>query len=166
MSALIVPTSDDSDETASRGVPWPAERPAQDHLKAAAPASPAATRPADPEPADSPVCAPELPVFVWPALVERMGDEEMAHLAIEAYLEDAPASVAALHAAVSGGSAEAITRRAHAVKGAASMLSGERVRAVAAVMEATAAAGDVARAAAHLPQLEAEFERLRAALLA
>jgi CheY-like chemotaxis protein/HPt (histidine-containing phosphotransfer) domain-containing protein len=115
-------------------------------------------------PASVLVGSPGVQVFDKEGAAERLGDAEIAALAVEAYLENAGQQVAALREAVASGDAAAIARRAHAVKGEAATVGGERVRAIAQVMEQRGKAGDAAGAGAPMAELDAEFRRLRAAM--
>ncbi len=121
-------------------------------------------QPAAPATTGAAAAEPELPVFDQAGLMERLGDAKIAAIAVAAYLEDFPKQLAALHDALAGGDAATIRGQAHALRGAAATVGGERVRQVATRMEEASKAGDIAAAAAYLPQLDEEVGRLQVAL--
>lgn len=94
------------------------------------------------------------------------GDRTFLAELIETYLDDAPRQIAALRRGVEAGSAEDVTRAAHALKGASASLGAtglfERSRA----LESEARAGRLDGAAEAVSGIEAEFERVATALRA
>jgi two-component system, sensor histidine kinase and response regulator len=75
-------------------------------------------------------------VFDREELLDRLGgDGEVLAEVVRLFLEDCPARLAALQAAVSARHAEGIRAAAHALKGAAGNLSAGRVSAAAAALE-------------------------------
>ena len=138
---------------------------------------PAEPGPAVPIPAVAPVAAPfpapkdadaddaGPPVFDEADIRMRLGDdEELGRLMAEGFVEDIPQRIAALKDDLAASAVANVERQAHTIKGAASTVSGQALRAVAAQMEQAARAGDLAAVSASLPELERQFARLRAAL--
>jgi HPt (histidine-containing phosphotransfer) domain-containing protein len=72
--------------------------------------------------------------------------------------------VAALREAATRGDAGVLEREAHALKGSAATLGARCLAAICEELEACGRAGNPTRAAALLPRLEAELERVRAEL--
>jgi PAS domain S-box-containing protein len=120
----------------------------------------AATADAVPGPADE-----GETVFDEAGLVARvMGDLDLARIVAETFLDEAPGLIAAVRAGLSAGDAEAVRRDAHAIKGASANVGGDAMRLVAQAIERSADAGDLAAAAARLPDLESAFARLQDAM--
>jgi HPt (histidine-containing phosphotransfer) domain-containing protein len=114
--------------------------------------------PAEPEPAAA-------LVFDRTALLERlMGDETLAQPVVEAVLEDYPRQVTKLEACLQSGDAAGAARQAHTLKGAASNIGAEALRATAVKLEHVCRTGDLVAVGAGLPGINLEFERLRAAV--
>ena len=90
-----------------------------------------------------------------------MNDEDLARSVATGFLNDIPGQIGQLRKYLDAGDAEGAIRQAHTIKGASANVGGESVRAVALEMEKAAGAGDLANAAAHLPELDARFARLR-----
>ncbi|MFZ1083457.1 MAG: PAS domain S-box protein [Terracidiphilus sp.] len=104
-------------------------------------------------------------VFDWTSVLERLeGDEELARIVIEAFLEDAPHQIQELKNLARNGDAAASGRLAHSIKGAAANVGGERVRKVAAEMEKAADSGSVNAVNQRMKELEAQFHLLRDAI--
>jgi PAS domain S-box-containing protein len=105
------------------------------------------------------------PIFDRASLMDRlMGDDELAGIVISGFLEDAPKLILALETCLRAGDVPGISHQAHTIKGSAATVGGEAVRAVAAEIERAVADGDLQTAAARLPDLQAEFARLHAAM--
>ena len=105
---------------------------------------------------------PEPPTFDRSAFLARlMNDEDLARSVATGFLNDIPGQIGQLRKYLDAGDAEGAIRQAHTIKGASANVGGESVRAVALEMEKAAGAGDLANAAAHLPELDARFARLR-----
>jgi HPt (histidine-containing phosphotransfer) domain-containing protein len=85
---------------------------------------------------------------------------------IALFLDSAPPRLAALREAVARDDARTLEQEAHALKGSAATLGARPLAAICEELQALGRAGDVARASALLPRLEAEFERVRGALTA
>ena len=62
------------------------------------------------------------------------------------------------------GDAPGAERQAHTIKGASANVGGEALREVAFGMEKAGKAGDLSVAKAHMPELEAQFEKLKKAM--
>jgi HPt (histidine-containing phosphotransfer) domain-containing protein len=94
-------------------------------------------------------------------MIERLlGDEELAESALAGFLDDLPQQIGTLRGFLEAADAPAASRQAHAIKGAAATVGGERLREVARGMEEAARRGDLPAAAARLAELEAEFTAL------
>ena len=75
-----------------------------------------------------------------------------------------PRQIEALVAALQAGDAAGAGSQAHIIKGAASNVGGDALRAVAFEMEEAGRAGDLETVAARLPEMEAQFVRLAEAM--
>ena len=136
--------------------------PAQPHANAPTPA--VATEAAPPAPVDDNV---ELPDFEPEDMMGRLaGDEKLARSLVSGFLNDVPKRVARMKKDLADGTVANVGHEAHTIKGAAAAVSGLALRALASKMEQSAHAGDLAAVAARLPELEARFARLQAALVA
>ena len=107
-------------------------------------------------------------VFDRGAFIQRlMGDEELATTIIAVFLDDIPLQIQALKDYLDGGDTVGAVRQAHTIKGAAANISAEALSAVAFEIEKNGKMGDQSVLTAKLkmleglPNLEAEFERLR-----
>jgi PAS domain S-box-containing protein len=106
-----------------------------------------------------------LPVFDRAGLLTRlMGDEALARAVMDGFLEDAPRQIEVLGACLLARDAAGAIRQAHTIRGASATVGGEALAAVAKEMEQAATAGDLDAVTDHLPNLDAEFDRLRAAM--
>jgi PAS domain S-box-containing protein len=83
---------------------------------------------------------------------------------IDIFLRDAPLKHAALREALAAGDRAALERVAHALKGASGNLGARPLAQLCARIEASARAGELARAAAEVALAEAELARVRIAL--
>jgi HPt (histidine-containing phosphotransfer) domain-containing protein len=113
------------------------------------------------------VCAsgPQSPVFDRQDLVSRlMGDETLADRIVTRFLESTPAHIESLRRSLDSGDAAAAERTAHAIKGAASNIGGERLRQVAFAIEQAARDGDLNAAISHLADLQKQFKALQEAV--
>jgi HPt (histidine-containing phosphotransfer) domain-containing protein len=98
-------------------------------------------------------------------MMERlMGDQELARIVVDGFLEDAPRLIEALRSSLAAGDAPGTIRGAHTIRGASATVGGEAVRAVASEMEKAGTAGDFGAVSARLPELE--LGRLRKAMSA
>ncbi len=108
--------------------------------------------------AAAPAAAPAAPVFDEEQLRQRVsGDEQLMHDVVRIFLEDCPARLAAVAAAVERRDAEAIRSAAHALKGAAGNLAASGLFEAARVLERLGAESrlDAAAAAARVVAAEA-----------
>ncbi len=107
----------------------------------------------------------KAPVFDKTGMMARlMGDEDLAHTVVEGFLEDIPRQITALRGYLESGDASRVERQAHTIKGASAHLGGEALRAMALEIEKAGKAGNMKAVAAGLPELEAQFARMKAAL--
>jgi CheY-like chemotaxis protein/HPt (histidine-containing phosphotransfer) domain-containing protein len=99
------------------------------------------------------------------AMRRRLGDDdELIADVIRLFLEDCPARVDAIAAALEATDAAQLRTMAHALKGSASALSAHRVVNAAHTLESLAGANDVVAARTHFPGLVEEVGRLIGAL--
>ena len=109
---------------------------------------------------DAPVPAPEGPPFDAAAALDRcMGDVGFLDTLLASFVKAAPGSLDEINRGLSDADAEATTRAAHSLKGAAGMITANTLREHAARVETLAHEGDLAAAADHLDQLRDEAER-------
>lgn len=85
---------------------------------------------------------------------------------IDVFLADSPRSLAELEQALAAGDAAQLARAAHTLKGSASNFGADDFAAGAAAMEKLGRLGAIAEAAAALPALRAEYDRVAGALRA
>jgi len=108
---------------------------------------------------------PDVPIFDLAGVMDRlMGDEELLLMLIEGFLDDVPKQIAALRGFLATGDVKGTERQAHTLKGASVNLGGEALRALAFEMEKEAKTGNLQYVTDHLPELEAQFERLKEAM--
>jgi two-component system sensor histidine kinase/response regulator len=88
------------------------------------------------------------------------GDDELVADVIRLFLEDCPARVDAIAAALEAADATQLRTMAHALKGSASTLSAQRVVKAAQTLESLGGANDVVAARTHFPGLVEEVVRL------
>jgi PAS domain S-box-containing protein len=106
-----------------------------------------------------------LPVFDRASLLARMmGDESLSDRILVHFLESIPAQIESLRRSLNSGDVAAAKRTAHAIKGAASNVSGERLSRVSFELEQVALAGDLPAAVASLAELCVQFNRFQAAV--
>jgi HPt (histidine-containing phosphotransfer) domain-containing protein len=104
-------------------------------------------------------------VFDRPALRDRlMNDAALVKEIIASFLEDMPRQLQTLRGHIERGDAAAAGMQAHTMKGAAANMSSPALSAVAGRMEKAGRAGSLEEIADLLPELEREFERLKAAM--
>jgi CheY-like chemotaxis protein len=101
------------------------------------------------------------------AVLERLrdtfgegGSDVIAEL-IATFLEESPRLLATAATSLSAGQAEELCRAAHSLKGGAASLGATALAAQARALEAAARNGDLDRAAALMPQVEAAYEEAR-----
>jgi HPt (histidine-containing phosphotransfer) domain-containing protein len=98
--------------------------------------------------------------------LQQEGEPDLLDELIGAFLEDAPTRLAALREAATQEKAEDLGRAAHALKGSSGSLGAKRMVPICEELEALGRKGDLAHASGLLTRLEAEFERVREALIA
>jgi len=107
----------------------------------------------------------DLPVFDRAALMNRvMNDQNLARVVIEGFLGDLPAQIEQLKRYAAAGDAHGVEQQAHKIKGAAAMMGGEALRAVAAEMELAGKAGNLAMVSGRITELDVQCEALTKAL--
>ena len=112
-----------------------------------------------------PLSDPGVPVFEREAFLHRvMGDEALARVVMDEFLEDLPRQLDTLEALLSAGQAQSAERTIHNIKGAAASVSGEALRLAAARLESVIRAGELDEACGELPALRAQFAALRQAM--
>jgi CheY-like chemotaxis protein len=103
--------------------------------------------------------------FARDEFIERMmGNEDMAQRILRGFVDDMPRQLALLAQAVDNRDAAALRLAAHSIKGAAANVGGTEIQEIAGKLERTGTAGDLAAAAAALPELAASFDRARPAM--
>jgi len=106
-----------------------------------------------------------LRVFDRDGLMDRLlNDDTLARAVVDGFIADVPQQLAALHAACMATDRDEAGRLAHALKGAAANVGGERLRQASAEAEAAAVRGDLTRVAATVDTLSREFEALADAM--
>jgi PAS domain S-box-containing protein len=104
-------------------------------------------------------------VFDEDALVERlMGDHELAHDVLRGFLDDLPRQIVTLELTLAENDLALATRQAHTIKGAASTVSAEALRQLAAAIEAAGRAADLPTMKALVPGLRPRFEALKTSI--
>ncbi|MEI6670104.1 MAG: response regulator [Acidobacteriota bacterium] len=116
-------------------------------------------------PAPAAAASAEMTVFDKADLLERlMDDEDLVRTVATAFLSDFPQQFAALNVHLDKRDVPATQRLAHSIKGAAANMGANAMRSVAADLEQSARRGDLAAVRAGLPDLTAQFTRLKDAL--
>jgi len=109
--------------------------------------------------------ANDIVLFDWQGMLDRLeGDENLAKIVIEQFLEDTPAQIEILKGLVERGDKEGAGRQAHSIKGASSNVNGQRLRKLAAEMEKAADSGDLANVNQRMVELDVEFLLLKYAI--
>jgi CheY-like chemotaxis protein/HPt (histidine-containing phosphotransfer) domain-containing protein len=114
-----------------------------------------------------PVCAgePGTQVFDKADMMARlMDDEDLARRVAGGFLEDIPKQIEVLKGCLEAGDVPTAERQAHSIKGASANVGGQALREVAFEMEKAGKTGDREAVTARLPELEAQFARLKAAM--
>jgi HPt (histidine-containing phosphotransfer) domain-containing protein len=110
--------------------------------------------------------ASERAVFDFTGVMTRMmGDHALASAVLGAFLDDIPRQIEVLKEYLQMEDRDGCGRQAHSLKGAASNVGGERLRAVALGMETAADAGALDVVAENMEELENQFFLLREAIL-
>ncbi len=105
-------------------------------------------------------------VFDKASLLKRMlDDEDLAQEVIKAFLDNVPNKIVALKQALKNNDADMVRDQAHAVKGAAMNTSTLALQDVATKMEQAGQIADMDSAVTLMPEMEAQFEVLKHALV-
>ena len=96
--------------------------------------------------------------------LQDSGEPYILEELIGLYLEDTPAQLVALRAAVEAGRADTVKTIAHTLKGSSASMGAARMTAGCSELEGVGASGDLHKAPGLLNRLEEEFGRVRAAL--
>jgi CheY-like chemotaxis protein/HPt (histidine-containing phosphotransfer) domain-containing protein len=127
----------------------------------------AAIRTADRQAASSTTAEEGPLIFDREGVMGRLdGDHELAQIVFASFLEDTPSQIQVLRDLVKNGNAPGVARQAHAIRGAASNVGGERLRAVASEMEGAADTGDLYFVNVRMDELELQFRCLKDAMVA
>jgi len=120
----------------------------------------AAAEPAPPAPAS------ELAVVFDRAgfSARMMHDEALVQLVCQGFLQDIPLQLSVLQDLLDAGDPRAVQRHAHSIKGACANVGAERLRELALKIEQAARADDLPSAAAHMPGLQRQFDKLKRAM--
>jgi len=102
------------------------------------------------------------PMDVHTALDRAMGDVPFLEMLLKQFLDDLPAQIGELKAAVQYGEAEKLQERAHALKGSAANLSVTQIASIALSLEQMGRNGDFDQCRDGISRLEQELERLEA----
>ena len=94
-----------------------------------------------------------------------LGDEEFLTELIDIYLEDAPSQLELLRDAVARADSAAASSVAHRLKGSSSNVGAESLSALCNQLERAGKQSHVDEVGRMVPQLEAEFDRVRACLV-
>jgi two-component system, sensor histidine kinase and response regulator len=108
--------------------------------------------------------APALDDEIFAGLIELAGGPDGALLEdlVATFFEDAPARIAAMRAAVTGGDARGLKAAAHALKGGSISLGATAMGALCQELEGVAATPSLASATNLIGRVETELERVRA----
>jgi len=106
----------------------------------------------------------EVPPFDLRELRRQLGDEQLMAETVQIFLEDCPAQMATIEAAVAAGNADAIQRAAHSLRGAASNLWAAGVVEATGVLEQKGKVGDLDGLDLVTERVKAELQRLVSAL--
>jgi CheY-like chemotaxis protein len=124
-------------------------------------------------PSSGPSSLPEGPiaktadkaVFDHTAFMRLMGDAGLAVTVADSFLSDMPARIEALQQSVAAANTRHARNLAHQLKGVARTIGGKNFERVTAEMEVAATHADLSALQALSPQLTAEYDRLRQALI-
>lgn len=97
-------------------------------------------------------------------LQRMMGDERLATNVARGFLMDMPQQMAQLRKLAAARDAEGTSQQAHRIKGAAGNVNGERLRALAAMFEVAAKAGDLDAILPRLNECDQEYAQLVGAI--
>jgi CheY-like chemotaxis protein/HPt (histidine-containing phosphotransfer) domain-containing protein len=96
--------------------------------------------------------------------LRELGDSSLLDELVELFVGETPSRLTALRDAVEGEDAEAVEQTAHALKGSCSNMGAWRMANLCAEFQELGRSGDLTPAPELLVQLQAEFDRVRAAL--
>jgi PAS domain S-box-containing protein len=120
---------------------------------------------ADAKPEDAAMPVGGQPVFDRQALVARLlGDEDLAESIIAGFLKDIPQQIQVLKEHFDRSETGEAGGRAHTIKGAAANVGGMALSAAASKMEKAGNAGRMEEIAALIPELERQFDLLKASM--
>lgn len=107
-----------------------------------------------------------FPVWDRQGMLDRLlGDQQVAQTIVQCFLTDLPLQLQALHKSLVACDLLAVERQAHSIKGAAAIVGGTRLQALALALEQLAAnPGQVAALHSQLKVLQEEFARLQQAM--
>jgi HPt (histidine-containing phosphotransfer) domain-containing protein len=115
----------------------------------------------------SPEGATSLPLAVFDraTLMDRLqSNEKLARRVIDGFLGDLPVQLERLKAHAAAGDARQVELQAHQIKGACATAGGDALCALAAALEQSGRDGDLAGIAARMPEIDAQFAALKAAM--
>jgi len=96
--------------------------------------------------------------------LEQRGQPGLLRQVVALYLQEAPAQLAALRAAVAQADAGGVEQTAHALKGSSAQLGATRLAQLCAALQEGGARQELSQAAAQVDELANEFLRVQAAL--
>jgi HPt (histidine-containing phosphotransfer) domain-containing protein len=106
------------------------------------------------------------PVFDRADLLRRLGDDlDLTKEIIKLFLDDAPAQIERLRAAVAAGDEAELTAVGHRIRGSAANMGGSRLRFAAEAMERAGRTASAQERAAMLHTIEEQFDLLEEAML-
>jgi PAS domain S-box-containing protein len=115
--------------------------------------------------ASSQIAESETAVFDLASVLSRLeGDNELARIVFEAFLEDLPRQIQALRNHAESGDMPTAARTAHSIRGASANVGGESLMKQAAQMERAADAGDWRAVVSFMDELERQFNLLEDAI--
>ena len=94
------------------------------------------------------------------------GDDSFLRDLIQIYLDDSPQCVVDIEQSLAEGDAGRLTRAAHSLKGSSANFGASQLRAVSERIEKLGRQGALGEVPAQIPELKAEFERVKADLKA
>jgi HPt (histidine-containing phosphotransfer) domain-containing protein len=107
-----------------------------------------------------------MPYDLEASLARLGGDSELFRKLIQFFLEDGPPLLTQISSGISTGNAAQVERAGHSIKGLAANFGAKDAVDAALVLEECGRAADLAGAEAAFPELDAQFDRLRRALMA
>jgi signal transduction histidine kinase/DNA-binding response OmpR family regulator len=93
-----------------------------------------------------------------------MGNKDLLRSVVKAFLADIPKRIKALRGHLVAGDVPSVIREAHSIKGAAAAVWSEPLRSVAHEMETAGMSGHIEVVTSRLPELDAQFARLKTAM--